>query len=33
MASLALIFAIHKIQPSPIYLLDEIDAALDYKNI
>jgi len=31
-ASLAFIFALHTFKPSPFYLLDEIDAALDAKN-
>ena len=32
MAALALIFAIQEYEPSPFYLLDEVDAALDKKN-
>jgi len=32
LASLALIFAIHKFTPAPIYVMDEIDAALDFRN-
>jgi len=32
LASLALIFAIHQYDPAPIYVMDEIDAALDYRN-
>jgi len=33
LASLALIFAIHQYDPAPIYVMDEIDAALDYRNV
>ena len=32
-SSLALIFALHHYKPSPLYCMDEIDAALDYKNV
>jgi len=32
-SSLALIFALHVYKPSPLYFMDEIDAALDYKNV
>ena len=33
MSSLSLIFALHIFKPSPLYCMDEIDAALDYKNV
>jgi structural maintenance of chromosome 4 len=33
LSSLSLIFALHAYKPSPLYCMDEIDAALDYKNV
>ena len=33
LASLALIFALHHYKPTPLYIFDEIDAALDYANV
>ncbi|KAG0419312.1 Structural maintenance of chromosomes protein 1 [Dictyocoela roeselum] len=32
-ASLSLIFAVHKYRPSPFYIFDEIDSALDKFNV
>lgn len=33
LSSLALVFALHSYKPTPIYIMDEIDAALDFKNV
>jgi structural maintenance of chromosome 4 len=33
LSSLALIFALHMYCPTPIYVMDEIDAALDFRNV
>ncbi|ELP91678.1 structural maintenance of chromosome protein, putative [Entamoeba invadens IP1] len=33
LSSLALIFALHHYRPTPIYVMDEIDAALDFRNV
>lgn len=33
MSSLALVFALHHYRPTPLYVMDEIDAALDFKNV
>ncbi|XP_026479392.1 structural maintenance of chromosomes protein 4-like [Ctenocephalides felis] len=33
LSSLAFVFAIHHFRPSPMYLMDEIDAALDTRNV
>ena len=33
LSSLALVFALHLYKPTPIYVMDEIDAALDFRNV
>ena len=33
LSSLSLIFALHHYKPSPLYFMDEIDAALDFRNV
>nr|ATL75373.1 structural maintenance of chromosomes 4B [Diachasma muliebre] len=33
LSSLALVFALHHYKPTPSYFMDEIDAALDFKNV
>lgn len=33
LSSLALVFALHIYLPTPLYFMDEVDAALDYKNV
>ncbi|CAG0883478.1 unnamed protein product [Darwinula stevensoni] len=33
LSSLALVFALHYYRPTPIYVMDEIDAALDFRNV
>ncbi len=33
LSSLSLVFALHEFRSTPIYVMDEIDAALDFKNV
>ena len=33
LASLALVFALHHCYPTPLYVMDEIDASLDFRNV
>lgn len=33
LASLSLVFALHHFKPTPLYFMDEIDAALDFRNV
>merc|ERR1711865_1053757 len=33
LSSLALVFALHYYKPTPLYFMDEIDAALDFRNV
>ena len=33
LSSLSLVFALHHYKPTPLYVMDEIDAALDFKNV
>lgn len=33
LSSLSLVFSLHQFKPTPLYIMDEIDAALDFKNV
>lgn len=33
LSSLSLVFALHHYKPTPLYVMDEIDAALDFRNV
>ena len=33
LASMSLVFALHQYKPTPLYIMDEIDAALDFRNV
>lgn len=33
LSSLSLVFALHYYKPTPFYVMDEIDAALDFRNV
>ncbi|MFH4975749.1 hypothetical protein AB6A40_002458 [Gnathostoma spinigerum] len=33
LSSLSLVFALHHYRPTPLYVMDEIDAALDFRNV
>jgi structural maintenance of chromosome 4 len=33
LSSLSLVFALHQFKPTPFYVMDEIDAALDFRNV
>ena len=33
LSSLALVFALHHYRPTPLYVMDEIDAAFDFRNV
>jgi structural maintenance of chromosome 4 len=33
LSSLSLVFSLHQFKPTPFYIMDEIDAALDFRNV